>query len=53
MRALKMSGDPEAAKELPDVIRRFNEARALAARQEAKESSYRLVDDRAEGSQKK
>lgn len=53
MRALKMSGDPEAAKELPDVIRRFNEARALAARQEAQESSYRLVEDRGEGSQKK
>jgi len=53
MRALKMSGDPEAAKELPEVIRRFNEARALAARQEAQESSYRLVEDRGEGTQKK
>lgn len=53
MRALKMSDDPEAAKELPDVLRRFNEARALAARQEAQESSYRLVEDRADESPKK
>lgn len=46
MRALKMSDDPEAAQELPDVVRRFNEARALAARQEAQENRYRLVEDR-------
>jgi tetratricopeptide (TPR) repeat protein len=53
MRALKMSGDSEAARELPDVVRRFNEARALAARQEARESSYRLVEDRTDGTPKK
>jgi hypothetical protein len=45
MRALKMSGDLEAARELPDVLRRFKEARELAARKEAQESRYRLVED--------
>ena len=53
MRALKLSNDPDAAKELPEVVRRFNDARSLAARQEAQESSYRLVEDRADGSPKK
>jgi tetratricopeptide (TPR) repeat protein len=47
MRALKMSGDPEAAKELPDVLRRFNEARELASRKEAQEGRYRLLEDPA------
>jgi tetratricopeptide (TPR) repeat protein len=47
MRALKLSADPEAAKELPDVLRRFNEARAMAARKEAQENRYRLVEDPA------
>jgi predicted Zn-dependent protease len=53
MRALKLSNDPDAAKELPEVVRRFNDARSLAARQEAQESSYRLVEGRADGSPKK
>jgi tetratricopeptide (TPR) repeat protein len=44
MRALKMSDDPDAAKELPDVLRRFNEARELARKQEVQESRYRLVE---------
>jgi tetratricopeptide (TPR) repeat protein len=47
MRALKMSDDPEAAKELPGVLRRFNEARELASRKEAQEGRYRLLEDSA------
>jgi tetratricopeptide (TPR) repeat protein len=46
MRALKMSDDPTAAKEVPEVLRRFNEAREMATRKEAQESRYRLVEDR-------
>jgi predicted Zn-dependent protease len=44
MRALKMSDDPDSAKEIPDVVRRFNEARELATKKEAQESRYRLLE---------
>jgi tetratricopeptide (TPR) repeat protein len=44
MRALKMSNDPDNAKELPDVVRRFSEAREMARQKEAQESRYRLVE---------
>jgi hypothetical protein len=52
MRALKMSGDPEAAKEIPDVLRKFNEARELASQKEAQEGRYQLVEDPAIGARK-
>jgi tetratricopeptide (TPR) repeat protein len=44
MRALKISDDPEGAKEIPDLLRRFDEARKLASRQEALENRYKLVE---------
>ena len=44
IRALKLSDDPEAAKQVPDLLRRFNEARQLASRQEAQENRYKLVE---------
>jgi tetratricopeptide (TPR) repeat protein len=44
MRALRMSGDAADAREIPDVVRRFNEARELANQKEARENRYRLVD---------
>jgi tetratricopeptide (TPR) repeat protein len=52
MRALKLSGDPEAAKEIPDVVRRFNEARELASQKEAQEGRYQLVEDPAIGARR-
>jgi tetratricopeptide (TPR) repeat protein len=47
MRALKISGDPEDAKEIPDLLRRFDEARKLASQQEALENRYKLVESGA------
>jgi tetratricopeptide (TPR) repeat protein len=47
MRALKASSDPEDAKQIPEVVRKFNEARALAGKKEAQDSRYRLVEDSA------
>jgi hypothetical protein len=47
MRALKASGDPGDAKQIPEVVQKFNEARELAARKEAQENRYRLVEDLA------
>jgi len=44
MRALRMSDDPADAREIPEVVRRFNEARELANQKEAQENRYRLVD---------
>jgi tetratricopeptide (TPR) repeat protein len=44
MRALKISGDPEDAKQIPDLLRRFDEARKLASQQEALENRYKLVE---------
>ena len=44
MRALKASGDPKDAQEIPDVVRRFNEARELENKREAQENRYRLVE---------
>jgi tetratricopeptide (TPR) repeat protein len=44
MRALKISGDPKDAEQIPDILRRFNEARKLASEQEALENRYKLVE---------
>jgi tetratricopeptide (TPR) repeat protein len=44
IRALKMSDDPNAAKELPDIVQKFNEARELSRKQETQENRYRLVE---------
>ena len=44
MRALKMSDDPDAAKERPDVLRQFNKARDLDRRKETQERRYRLLE---------
>ncbi len=44
MRALKISGNPEDAKQIPDLLRRFNEARKLASQQDALENRYKLVE---------
>jgi tetratricopeptide (TPR) repeat protein len=44
MRALKISGDPKDAEQIPDLLRRFNEARKLASDQEALENRYKLVE---------
>ncbi len=44
MRALKISGSPEDAKQIPDLLRRFNEARKLAGQQDALENRYKLVE---------
>ena len=43
MRALRMSDDPADASEIPDVVRRFTEARELANQKEAQENRYRLL----------
>jgi predicted Zn-dependent protease len=43
-RALKLSGDPGDAKQAPEVVRRFNEARQLAAQKEALENRYKLIE---------
>lgn len=47
IRAIKISGDPEAAKQVPDLLRRFNEARQLAGRQDAQANRYKLVEKTA------
>jgi tetratricopeptide (TPR) repeat protein len=49
MRALKASGDPEDAKQIPGVIEKFNEARRLATEKEEQESRYRLVEGSTAG----
>jgi hypothetical protein len=49
MRALKASGDPEDAKQIPGVIEKFNEARRLATEKEERESRYRLVEGNPAG----
>ncbi len=49
MRALKASGDPADAAQIPEIVKRFNEARELAVQKEAKESRYRLVETPATG----
>ncbi len=43
-RALQASGRPEAAAEVPAVLKRFNAARQEAQRRQARESQYRLVE---------
>jgi tetratricopeptide (TPR) repeat protein len=45
MRALKVTGDPEAAKEIPELLQRFNEARQAATQQYARENRYKLVEN--------
>ena len=47
MRALKNTGDPEDAKQIPELLRKFNEARQNASKQEAQESRYKLVEEAA------
>jgi tetratricopeptide (TPR) repeat protein len=41
MRALKISGDAGDAKQIPDLLRRFEEARRLANQQEALQNRYK------------
>jgi tetratricopeptide (TPR) repeat protein len=45
MRALKIAGDAESAAQIPDLLRRFNEARQLASEQDAQENRYKLVEN--------
>jgi tetratricopeptide (TPR) repeat protein len=45
MRALKVTGDPVAAKEVPELLQRFNEARQAATQQYARENRYKLVEN--------
>jgi hypothetical protein len=52
-RALKLTDDPDAAKELPEVMRKFNEARELARKQEEQDSRYRLVEASPAGAGKR
>jgi hypothetical protein len=47
MRALKNTGDPEDAKQIPELLRKFNEARQNASKQEAQENRYKLVEEAA------
>jgi tetratricopeptide (TPR) repeat protein len=47
MRALKNTGDPEDAKQIPELLRKFNEARQTASKQEAQENRYKLVEEAA------
>lgn len=47
MRALKLSGDPQDTGQIPDLLRRFDEARRLARQQEAQENRYKLVEGSA------
>ena len=47
IRALKNTGDPEDAKQIPELLRKFNEARQNASKQEAQESRYKLVEEAA------
>jgi tetratricopeptide (TPR) repeat protein len=49
MRALKTTGNPEDAKQIPDLLRRFNQARQLAGKQAAQENRYKLVEGSAPG----
>jgi tetratricopeptide (TPR) repeat protein len=49
MRALKNTGNPEDAKQIPELLRRFNEARQMASKQEAQENRYKLVEETASG----
>lgn len=49
MRALKNTGNPEDAKQIPELLRRFNEARQSATKQEAQQNRYRLVEGSAAG----
>lgn len=49
MRALKMSGDPKDAEQVPELMRRFNEARRLASQQQTQENRYKLVEGSAAG----
>ena len=49
MRALKSTGNPEDAKQIPELLRKFNEARQLAGKQAAQENRYRLVEGSASG----
>ena len=52
MRALKNTGDPEDAKQIPELLRKFNEARQLASKQEARENRYKLVEETTSGAAK-
>ena len=52
MRALKNTGNPEDAKQIPELLRRFNEARQMASKQEAQENRYKLVEETAPGAVK-
>ena len=52
MRALKNTGDPEDAKQIPELLRKFNEARQLAGKQEAQENRYKLVEEITSGTAK-
>jgi tetratricopeptide (TPR) repeat protein len=45
IRALQQSGHPEAAQEIPALLKRFNETRQELAKQEAEEGRYRLVEE--------
>jgi tetratricopeptide (TPR) repeat protein len=49
MRALKSTGNPEDAKQIPELLRKFNEARQLASKQAAQENRYKLVEGSAAG----
>lgn len=49
MRALKNTGDPEDAKQVPELLRKFNEARQMASKQEARENRYKLVEEATSG----
>jgi hypothetical protein len=44
IRALKSTGDESDAELIPDLMRRFNEARQLASQQDAQENRYKLVE---------
>jgi tetratricopeptide (TPR) repeat protein len=52
MRALKNTGNPEDAKQIPEVLRKFNEARQIASQREAQENRYKLVEETTSGAVK-
>jgi tetratricopeptide (TPR) repeat protein len=52
MRALKNTGDPKDAKQIPELLRKFNEARQIASKREAQENRYKLVEETARGAAK-
>ena len=52
MRALKNTGDAEDAKQIPELLRKFNEARQIVSKQEAQENRYKLVDEASSGAAK-